>query len=56
MFYRQPNYQIMHNNIFKLKFESNFILIEWLDEEDWIKSMYTEYITYIFSMTWVSCL
>jgi hypothetical protein len=25
-----------------------FILIQWLDEEDWIKSMYKKYITYDF--------
>ncbi len=42
----------MHNNILELKvhFESKLILIQWLDEEDWIKSMYIEYRTYSFSM------
>ncbi len=29
---------------------SKLILILWLDEEDWIKSMYIEYITYNFSV------
>jgi len=29
---------------------SKFVLIQWLDEEDWIKSMYIDYITYNFSM------
>ncbi len=35
----------------KIHFESKLILIQWLDEEDWIKSMYTQYITYSFSTT-----
>ncbi len=30
-------------------YESNLILIQWLDEEDWIKSMYIRYIIYTFS-------
>jgi hypothetical protein len=34
----------------KIHFESKLILIQCLDEEDWIKSMYTQYITNIFSM------
>jgi hypothetical protein len=34
----------------KIHFESKLILIQWLDEEDWMKSMYTQYITNIFSM------
>jgi hypothetical protein len=36
--------------MFKLKvhFESKLILIQWLDEEDWVKSMYVEYISYNF--------
>jgi hypothetical protein len=43
--------QNLHKNIFELKvhFESKLILTQWLDEEDWIKSMYIEYITYNFS-------
>jgi hypothetical protein len=32
----------------KIHFESKLILIQCLDEEDWIKSMYTQYITNIF--------
>jgi hypothetical protein len=38
----------LHNNIFELKVhsKSKFILIQWLGEEDWIKSIYTKYITY----------
>jgi len=42
----------MHNNILELKvpFESKSILIQWLDEEHWIKSMYIKYITYNFSI------
>jgi len=41
----------MHNNILELKvhFESILILIQWLNEEHWIKSMYIKYITYNFS-------
>jgi hypothetical protein len=41
----------LHNNIFEFKihFESKLISIQWLDEEDWIKSMYIEYIIYNFS-------
>ncbi len=41
----------MHNNIlgFKVPFKSKLILIKWLGEENWIKSMYTKYITYSFS-------
>jgi hypothetical protein len=35
----------------KIHFESKLILIQWLDEKDWIKSMYTEYIHYMFSIT-----
>jgi hypothetical protein len=34
----------------KVHFESKLILTQWLDEEDWIKSMYIEYIIYIFCM------
>ncbi len=32
----------------KVKFELKLILIQWLNEEDWIKSMYIENITYCF--------
>jgi hypothetical protein len=33
----------LHNILeFKVHFESELILIQWLDEEDWIKSIYTE--------------
>jgi hypothetical protein len=41
----------LHNNIleFKIHFKSKLFLIQRLDEEDWIKSMYIEYITYSFS-------
>jgi hypothetical protein len=35
---------------FKVHFESKSSLIQWLDEEDWIKSMCIKYITYMFSM------
>jgi len=43
----------LHDNILKLKlhFESKIILIQWLDEEDWIKLVYIQYITYIFLQT-----
>ncbi len=39
-------------NIFELivHFDSKLILIQQLDEENWIKSMYIEYITYKFLM------
>jgi hypothetical protein len=45
--------KIFHNNIleFQVQFESKLILIQWLDKEDWIKSMYTKYIMYSFSTT-----
>ncbi len=41
----------MHENILELEahFESKLSLIEWLDEENWIKSMCIKYIMYIFS-------
>jgi hypothetical protein len=35
---------------FKVHFESKLILIQWLDEKDWIKLMYIKYITYYFLM------
>jgi hypothetical protein len=43
----------LHNNIFEFKvhFESKLILIQWLDEDNCIKSMYIEYITHSFSKT-----
>jgi hypothetical protein len=46
----------LHDNILELKvhFELKLILIQWLDEEDWINLMYKQYITYNFSMA--SCL
>ncbi len=42
----------MHDNILELKdhFESKWSLIQWSDEEIWIKSMCIKYVTYIFSM------
>ncbi len=42
----------MQDNILELKahFESKLNLIQWLDEENWVKSMCIKYITYIFSM------
>jgi hypothetical protein len=42
----------VHDKILELKvhFELKLSLIEWLDEEIWIKSMWINYITYIFSM------
>jgi hypothetical protein len=47
----------LHDNIFEFKvhFESKLIMIQWLDEEDWIKSMYTKYITYSFSTSSKGC-
>jgi hypothetical protein len=33
----------------KVHFESKLSLIQWLDEEDWIKSICIKYITYILS-------
>jgi len=41
----------LHDNLLELKFyfESKWILIQWLDEKDWIKLMYIQYITYNFS-------
>jgi hypothetical protein len=42
----------LHDNNFELKaqFQSKLILIQQLDEEDWIKLVYIEYVTYIFLM------
>jgi hypothetical protein len=42
--------QNVHDNILELKahFESKFNLIQWLDEEVFIKSMCIKYITYIY--------
>jgi len=44
--------QNLPNNILKLKFhfKSKLTLNQQLDEEDWIKSMYIKYITYVFSI------
>jgi hypothetical protein len=41
----------LQNNIleFKAHFESNLILIQKLDEDDWINLMYIKYIAYKFS-------
>ncbi len=43
----------MHDNILELKayFKLKLILIQRMDEEDWIKLMYIQYITYSFSTT-----
>ncbi len=43
----------LQNNIleFKAHFESNLILIQKLDEDDWINLMYIKYIAYKFSTT-----
>jgi hypothetical protein len=43
----------LHGNIleFKVHFESKLILIQWLDEENWIKFMYIQCIIYNFSTT-----
>jgi hypothetical protein len=45
--------QILHHNLLEIKvyFELKLILIQWLDEEDYIKLMYILYITYNFSTT-----
>jgi hypothetical protein len=46
----------VHDNIMKFKVHDklNLILIQQLDEEDWINSMYIQYITYSFLMTIMS--
>jgi len=36
--------------VLKVHFESKLILIQQLDEKNWMKLMYIEYITYSFSM------
>jgi hypothetical protein len=43
----------VHDNILELKahFDSKLSLIQWLDEENWIKSMCIKYMMYIFSTT-----
>ncbi len=43
----------MHDNILDLKahFESKLSLIQWLDEENWKKSICIKYIMYIFWTT-----
>jgi hypothetical protein len=45
--------QNLHDNILELKvhFELKLILIQQLHEKDWIKLIYIQYITYIFSTT-----
>ncbi len=50
--HKRKKVQIVCDNIleFKVHFESKSSLIQWLDEEDWIKSMCIKYITYMFSM------
>jgi len=42
----------LHNKILELEihFESKLTLIQWLNEEDYIKPMYIKYITYNFSI------
>jgi hypothetical protein len=42
----------LHDNVLELQvnFESKLILIQWLDENDWMESMYIKYIIYLFSM------
>jgi hypothetical protein len=51
--HKQKKLQNLHDNILELKvqFELKLILIQQLDEKDWIKLMYIQYITYIFSTT-----
>jgi hypothetical protein len=47
-----PNQKQKKNRMCMTTFENpKFILIELLDEKDWINSMYTKYIKYIFSTT-----
>jgi hypothetical protein len=48
--HKQKSLEFAQHLEFKIHFESKLILIQWLDEEDWIKSMYTQCITNIFSM------
>jgi len=40
---------------FKVHFQSKSMLIQWLNEKDWIKSMYKKYIIYIKSYVYGSC-
>jgi hypothetical protein len=42
-----------HDNIMELKvhYESNLILIQWLDDDNWIKLIYIQYIINSFSIT-----
>ncbi len=48
----------MHENILELKvhFESKLSLIQWLDEEDWIKKMHKMYNVHFFNGHRASCL
>ncbi len=49
--------KILHNILeFKVHFESKLILIQQLDEEDWIKSMYIKYSLYFFDGHRALCL
>jgi hypothetical protein len=40
---------------FKVHSQSKSMLIQWLNEKDWIKSMYKKYITYIKPYVYGSC-
>jgi hypothetical protein len=48
--YTRKKNLILHDNIleFKIHFELKIILIQQLDERDWLKLIYIEYIIYIF--------
>jgi hypothetical protein len=50
---RKRTIENVHDNILELKvhFESKLSLIQWLNEEIWIKSMCIKYVMYIFSTT-----
>jgi hypothetical protein len=51
--HKQKTFECAHDNIMELKvyYESNLILFQWLDDEDWIKLMYIQYIINSFSIT-----
>jgi hypothetical protein len=51
--HKQKTLECAHDNSMELKihYESNLILIQWLDDEDWIKLMYIQYIINSFSIT-----
>jgi hypothetical protein len=51
--HKQKKLQNLHVNILELQvhFESKLILTQWLNEKDWIKLMYIQYIIYSFSTT-----